>query len=283
MAGPLLAFHARFDKLAQARSPFCLGLDPTEELLSAYGLSDNAQGLKSFCRIIVEAAQDHLSLVKPQSAYFERFGPQGMEILRDTVKDFQKVGTLVLLDVKRSDIGSTLCAYAQAYLGSGSAFGANAMTATAYLGFDALKPLFERAAKTSTAVFVVVASSNPEGEALQSARMDNGKSIIEHLADAISDCNKTYAQARPAHAVIGATRADVDAKFLARLNGALVLAPGIGAQGAKLDKLPPALLSVRQNLIPMAARSVLGAGPDIKSLARAITAHCESARLIQNQ
>lgn len=283
MTGPLLAFHARFEKLAQARSGFCLGLDPTPELLLAYGLSDNAQGLKSFCRIIVEAAQDHLSLIKPQSAYFERFGPQGMEIMGDTIKDFQKSGTLVLLDVKRSDIGSTLSAYAEAYLGSASAFGGDAMTATPYLGFDALKPLFERAAQTSTAVFVVVASSNPEGEALQSARMKDGKSIIEHLADAISECNKTYPQAKPAHAVVGATRADIDAKFLARLNGALVLAPGIGTQGAKLDDLPPALLSVRQNLIPMAARSVLSAGPYIKSLTRAITAHCESARLIQNQ
>lgn len=275
-------FYDRFKALVPARSAFCLGLDPTPALLAAFGLQDDVSGLKAFCEIVLEASEDTLALVKPQSAYFERFGPEGLMVLRDVIATFQSRGTLVLLDVKRGDIGSTLSAYAQACIGPQSAFGADAMTATAYLGFDALEPVFAHASQTGSGVFVVVASSNAEGRQLQDARLKDGRSVAESLADDIRLLNTKQDDVKLAHAVVGATRDDLSEAFFQRFGGALILAPGIGAQGASLDNLPPALMSVRHTLIPTSARGVLQHGPDKTNLKTAITQHCETARALSD-
>jgi orotidine-5'-phosphate decarboxylase len=249
-------------------------------LISAYGFSDDVTGLRLFCELIWESAGEALALVKPQSAYFERFGADGIAVLQQTIAAFQRNGTLVLLDVKRGDIGSTLEAYGAACLGAESALGADAMTAQAYFGFESLAPLFTRAAQTGGAVFVVLASSNPEGARLQGARLDDGRSIAESLADDLRILNMREPK-RPGAAVVGATRADLDEDFFARLNGALILAPGIGVQGARLEALPAGLTSVRAQLIPTTARSVLAAGPDRTAIQAAILRHCQAAQRLR--
>src|SRR3954471_3928806 len=133
-------FAQRFAALRAQRGPFCLGLDPSPELLLAWDLADDIWGLRDFCNRVIDAAAQQVSVIKPQSAYFERFGAAGLEVLSDIIGSIHALGSLALLDVKRGDIGSTNAAYASALLGPDSAMNADAITVHPYLGFGALAP-----------------------------------------------------------------------------------------------------------------------------------------------
>src|SRR5207248_5549593 len=124
-------FQQRFLALAAERSPLCVGIDPAAESLTGWGLTDDAQGLRVFCERMVEACAPLVAAVKPQAAFFERHGPAGMEVLRDTVAAAKTHGALAIIDVKRGDISTTAAAYGDAFLGPNSAFGGDAITASA--------------------------------------------------------------------------------------------------------------------------------------------------------
>ena len=109
-------FGARLRRAMDKRGPLCVGIDPHPQLLAAWGLPDDVDGLDRFSRTVVDALADRVAVVKPQSAFFERFGSRGIAILESTIRQLREAGTLVLLDVKRGDIGSTAAAYADAYL-----------------------------------------------------------------------------------------------------------------------------------------------------------------------
>jgi len=254
-----LNFFNQFCQLAEIRSPFCLGIDPSAEILTAWSLPDTALGLAKFCDQLVTICGSELAVVKPQSAYFERFGDQGMAVLQKMVAAFQAQNVLVLLDVKRGDIGSTNQAYADALLGQGSFFAANAMTVNPYLGFGSLRPMLDRAKQTQTAVFVVVASSNPEALMLQNAKLTDGRSVAEYLADEIAAYNRDVGD-KIVGAVVGATRDDLSSAFYERFDGALLLTPGLGAQGASFADLKQRFQGCR--IMPTSARQILKLGPD---------------------
>jgi len=275
-------FAQRFLELAGSRSPFCLGIDPTPQLLKAWGLPDDAHGLARMCEAIASAAQDRLAIVKPQIAFFERFGSKGIHVLEKLVESFHDRGTLVLVDGKRGDIGSTVEAYAQAYLGPASAFRADAITAHAYLGFGALEPLLDRAVEVGAGVFVVVRSSNVEGIALQNAVLRNdGRTVADSLSDMITEFNEqtSGSEIGPIGAVVGATIENDLLSTLERLPRSLILAPGIGHQGATFDDLRKRFQTHAARAIPSSSRAVLDRGPDIKQLHAEIVKQCESARL----
>src|SRR5437868_1043937 len=128
-------FQTRFMRLAAERSPLCVGIDPAAETLRGWGLSDDASGLRLFCRRMVEVCAPLVASVKPQAAFFQRHGPEGMAVLRDTAAAARSRGTLVIIDAKCGDIASTAAAYGEAFLGPESAFGGDALTLSAYLGF----------------------------------------------------------------------------------------------------------------------------------------------------
>ena len=275
-------FAQRFLELAGSRSPFCLGIDPTPQLLKAWELPDNAEGLARMCETIASAAQDRLAIVKPQIAFFERFGSKGIHVLEKLIESFHERGTLVLVDGKRGDIGSTVEAYAQAYLGPASAFRADAITAHAYLGFGALEPLLDRAVEVGAGVFVVVRSSNVEGIALQNAVLRNdGRTVADSLSDMITEFNEqtSGSEIGPIGAVVGATIENDLLSTLERLPRSLILAPGIGHQGATFDDLRKRFQTHAARAIPSSSRAVLDRGPDIKQLHAEIVKQCESARL----
>ena len=184
-------FAQRFIALSEARSPLCLGVDPSIELLDQWGLARNASGLAAFCDILMEAMGEQVAIVKPQSAFFEQFGPDGMRELARVVKMIQARGALALIDVKRGDIGHTLDAYADAMIGPDSPVGGDAMTVLAYLGFGSLAPLLRKAVERQSGVFVVVRSSNPEGRPLQDARLGDGRTVATALADDITAFNRS--------------------------------------------------------------------------------------------
>jgi orotidine-5'-phosphate decarboxylase len=283
----MIRFAERFHGLAEARSPLCLGVDPSVELLAQWGLPANAAGLATFCDRLMEAMGERVAIVKPQSAFFEQFGPAGMEELVRVVKSIQARGALALIDVKRGDIGHTLEAYADAMIGPDSAFGGDGMTVSPYLGFGALKPLLRKAVDRGAGVFVVVRSSNPEGRALQDARLEDGRSVATALADDITRFNRecgaqeTRGDIGPVGAVMGATIEGSATETLARLPNALLLAPGIGAQGATFADLARNFGPAARRAIPSVSRGILSKGPSVTALRDAIDRHCDAARAMR--
>jgi orotidine-5'-phosphate decarboxylase len=278
------SFAQRYLELAESRSPFCLGIDPAPQLLKAWNLPHGHDGLAEMCQAVLAAAEDRLAIVKPQSAFFERFGSSGIAILEKLIDGFHERGTLVLVDGKRGDIGSTVEAYAQAYLGPASAFRADAITAHAYLGFGALKPLLTHAVDTGSGVFVVVRSSNVEGTTLQTAVLnDDGRTVAEALGDMITEFNEQISgtEIGPIGAVVGATIENDLLSTLDRLPQSLILAPGIGHQGATYEDLRRRFGRHAVRAIPSSSRAVLDRGPDVEQLRGEIIKQCEAARLIR--
>jgi len=256
-------FQRRFLALATERSPLCVGIDPSAEALKGWGLRDDVAGLRAFCERLVEACAPLVAAMKPQGAFFERHGPDGMAVLRQTVTAAKAHGTLVIIDAKPGDIGSTAVAYGEAYLGPNSPYGGDALTLSPYLGLGSLAPILEIARREGAGAFVVVRSSNPEGTALQRAKLPDGRSVAEHLADEISALNR----AEPADgiggigAVLGATQGVEAAALAERLPHSLLLVPGIGAQGATIADLRRDFGRHMARAIPSVSRGVARAGP----------------------
>jgi orotidine-5'-phosphate decarboxylase len=265
-------FQTRFIRLAAERSPLCVGIDPSSDALKGWGLTDDASGLRAFCQRLVEVCAPLVASVKPQAAFFERHGPEGMAVLRDTVAQAHGHGTLAIIDAKCGDISSTAAAYAEAFLGPASPFGGDALTVSAYLGFAALAPIFDIARRESAGIFVVVRSSNPEGAGLQHAVMPDGRTVAECLADDIAVENTAGSDngLGPVGAVIGGTLGSEAAAISARMQSALLLVPGIGAQGATVADVRRNFAEHFARVIPSMSRSIAGAGPDLGELRRQI-------------
>jgi orotidine-5'-phosphate decarboxylase len=257
--GCMKTFAARFRVGAAQRSPFCLGLDPSTEALKLWGLPDSHEGLRSFAESYVEWSSEIVLMVKPQMAFFERFGSFGLAVLEDAIGELRRRNVLVLMDAKRGDIGSTMFGYAEAYFDEASPLRVDAVTANPFLGFESLIPLIEKAGSANGHVFVVVLSSNVEGSRIQNARLDNGRRTYQHLGDEIVDYNARRHGAGAVGAVIGATRDDIDTRWLQDLGSTLQLRPGIGAQGASIEQLMH--LPNRRSIIPSSSRAISQAGP----------------------
>ena len=265
-------FHQRFVALAAERSALCVGIDPSADSLKGWGLPDDAEGLRTFCERMVEVCAPLVACVKPQSAFFERHGPAGMAVLRRTVDAARSHGALVIIDAKRGDIESTAAAYGDAFLGPQSAFGGDAMTLSAYLGFGSLAPIVERARREAAGLFVVVRSSNPDGTESQQARMPDGRSVAEHLADQIAAANATDGGRALGliGAVVGATLGREAADLAARLPNSLLLVPGIGAQGATIADVRRDFGIHYPRVIPSLSRAIARAGPRAEDLRREV-------------
>jgi orotidine-5'-phosphate decarboxylase len=275
---PTRGFAQRFAALRAQRGPFCVGLDPSPELLKAWGMKDDIWGLRSFCNRVIDAAAQHVSVIKPQSAYFERFGAAGLEVLADIIGSIHALGSLSLLDVKRGDFGPTNEAYASALLGPDSALGADAITVHPYLGFEALAPFLERVQHTGCGLFAVVLSSNPEGETIQNAEVTPGVSVAQYLCDQITRHNAAQVQdgVGPVGAVVGLTARGATG-IAERLPRSLILAPGLGAQGGSFELLAERFAGAKQRVLPSSSRGLLAHGPDERKLQDAIREHCARA------
>ena len=256
------AFGARLARAIVARGPLCVGIDPHPELMRAWDLPVSADGLARFCDICVQAYPG-FAVVKPQVAFFEAYGAAGFAVLERTIGALQSSGVLVLADAKRGDIGSTMAAYAQAWVGEGP-LAADAVTASPYLGFGSLAPLLEVAAAHGRGVFVLAATSNPEGAGIQHAVVD-GSTVAQSVVDAAGAANRAAAQdfgpelLGSVGVVIGATLDQVP--DVSALDGP-VLVPGIGAQGGRPDALSGLGGARSGQLLPAVSREILRAGPD---------------------
>lgn len=276
--GSTRSFAERFGHLARARSPLCLGLDPSEDLILHWGLDDTVEGMRRFCGTVLEAAGDQIAVVKPQCGFFERRGPGGMQILANAITQAKSQGSLALIDCKRGDFPRTMEGYAHAMLGEDSGFGGDAMTVTAYLGLEALRPVIDRAATVGAAVFVVVRSSNTDGHFLQKARHDDGRTVAEALADSITAINREAGQTiGHVGVVIGATIDAADNTILDRLPQSLILAPGVGAQGGSIADVRDKFGDALQRTLPSVSRAILSQGPSVTRMRDAIERYKDEA------
>lgn len=271
---PAASFGARLQAAVRERGPLCVGIDPHPELLLRWGLTDDPAGVAAFTRTVIDALADRVAIFKPQSAFFERFGSAGIGVLESTVRRLREAGALVLLDVKRGDIGSTMAAYADAYLDPASPLAVDAVTASPYLGVGALSPLVQRARDHRGGFFALALTSNPEAAAVQRATLPDGRPVAQHVVDEISQLNRVereeIGQPGPGSfgVVIGATVGS-HGLDLTTLEGP-ILVPGLGAQGGTADDLGRLFGEARELVLPTYSREVLGAGPGLVGLREAV-------------
>ncbi|AHM07139.1 Orotidine 5'-phosphate decarboxylase [Mycobacterium tuberculosis variant bovis BCG str. ATCC 35743] len=240
----MTGFGLRLAEAKARRGPLCLGIDPHPELLRGWDLATTADGLAAFCDICVRAFAD-FAVVKPQVAFFESYGAAGFAVLERTIAELRAADVLVLADAKRGDIGATMSAYATAWVGD-SPLAADAVTASPYLGFGSLRPLLEVAAAHGRGVFVLAATSNPEGAAVQNAAAD-GRSVAQLVVDQVGAANEAAGPGPGSiGVVVGATAPQ--APDLSAFTGP-VLVPGVGVQGGR----PEAVGSLRPLLEVAAA------------------------------
>jgi len=268
-----VGFGARLEATFGDSSRLCVGIDPHAGLLSDWGLPDSAAGVRDFGLRVVEAAAGRAGIVKPQVAFFERHGSAGYVALEQILAAARAAGLIVIADVKRGDVGSTVEAYGEAWLTPESPLEADAMTVVAYQGLGSLDAVIDRAIRFGKGLFVLAATSNPEAFETQTARRANGRSVAAGVVAEVAERNAGGSDALGSlGVVVGATIALDDFGLTQpSLAGMPILAPGFGHQGARIAQLPELFGATAQNVLVSASRSILAAGPG--GLVAAIDAH----------
>src|SRR5664279_4696777 len=242
----------------------CMGIDPHPFLLESWGLSNDVHGVREFALRAVDAAAGNVGMIKPQVAFFERHGSAGYAALEDVLAAARDADLLVIADVKRGDLGSSVEAYGEAWLTPGSPLEVDAMTAVAYQGLGSLDGVLERARASGKGVFVLAATSNPEALATQTSIRADGLSVAAGVVADVAEWNaESEAGALGSvGVVVGATIALADFGLSdTSFTGMPVLAPGFGHQGARIEQLPELFGAAAQNVLVSASRSILSAGP----------------------
>ncbi|MFF6994178.1 orotidine-5'-phosphate decarboxylase [Streptomyces sp. NPDC008313] len=260
-------FGARLRRAMDERGPLCVGIDPHASLLEDWGLGDDVAGLERFSRTVVEALADRVAVLKPQSAFFERFGSRGIAVLEKSVEEARAAGALVVMDAKRGDIGSTMAAYAETFLHKDAPLFSDALTVSPYLGYGSLRPAVDLARQSGAGLFVLALTSNPEGAEVQHAVTGpdaGGRSVAATVLAHLAEENAGQTPLGSFGAVVGATLGDLSSYDLAI--GGPLLAPGIGAQGATPADLPAVFGPVLRDVVPNVSRGVLRHGPDVAAL-----------------
>ncbi len=255
-------FGTRLAQAIEERGRFCVGIDPHAALLHEWGLGDDVASLERFALTAVEAVAPVVGVVKPQSAFYERFGSRGIAVLERVIAESRAAGALVLLDVKRGDIGSTSQAYADAYLDPSSPLGCDAITASPFLGFGSLDPMVEACRHHGGGLFVLALTSNPEGPEVQHA-LSGGTTVAGTVLERLRTLNADADPVGSFGAVVGATIGSTDEDL--EINGPF-LVPGFGAQGGTTADLARIFGASARWALPSSSREVLQAGPDVTAL-----------------
>ncbi len=260
-----VSFGERIRAALGARGPLCVGIDPHAALLDAWGLPQSAAGVREFGLRTVDAAAGRVAVVKPQVSFFERFGSAGVAALEEVLSAARAVDLVTIADAKRGDIGTTMDAYAEAWLTPGSSLEADALTVNPYLGVGALDSTFDLAHRHGKGVFVLAATSNPEAAGLQRSVSPSGAAVSAQVVSEVSARNAAQFDGDRWGSlgfVIGATVDWTGAGLQAFAPLAPILAPGFGAQGATASDLTARFGTMAQAVIASESRSILSAGPD---------------------
>ena len=247
-----MAFDRLIENIIEKQNPTVAGLDPKLDYVPAfvrdacfaqYGktLEGAAAALLAFNKAIIDQICDIVPAIKPQAAYYEMYGWQGVRALAETIAYAQQKGMFVMTDGKRNDIGTTMEAYATAHLGTTDvageaidAFGADALTVNGYLGTDGIRPLVKICQEKDKGIFVLVKTSNPSSGELQDLKLTNGASVYEQMGRM---CEQ-WGEALPGKygysgvgAVVGATYPEQLKEMREKAPHTFFLVPGYGAQG----------------------------------------------------
>lgn len=256
--------NSTFGKYGQ----LCVGIDPHASLLADWGLSDDIAGLEKFANSVLDAAAGSVGIIKPQVSFFERHGSKGFAVLEELAQRASQTDLLVIMDAKRGDIGTTMDAYFDAWLGQNAPFISDALTVSPYLGFGSLKNTLSGAVERGKGVFVLAATSNPEGASVQRATIGE-TTLAKSMWDSLSEVNRVTADGNARFgnfgAVLGATLNLQSFGLAEVLDGqpsaaTPILAPGFGAQGADLSASKQLFAAARSQVIHSVSRSVLQAG-----------------------
>ncbi len=223
----------------RAGSPVCVGLDPVYEKLPGElrcGTPDGTGAVGAiarFCEGVIEAVSGTVPAIKLQSACFERYGGPGVELLRALVGRVRERGMVAVLDAKRGDIGISAEHYAAAAFGADPSRGADAVTLSGYMGADTIEPFMTDPAR---GVFVLVRTSNPGSDRIQSQRLADGRTVAELMADEVAKLGAAGGRRggcglSSVGAVVGATKPEDGPRLRARMPDQVFLVPGYGAQG----------------------------------------------------
>lgn len=259
-------FGIRLRAAMEASGPLCVGIDPHPALLQAWGLENTPAGVRSFSLTVVEAMSGVAAILKPQVALYERFGSAGFAVLEETLSLAKSAGILTLADAKRGDIGSTMAAYATAWLDDASPLASDAVTLSPYLGYESLRPAIDLAAQTGRGVFVLGLTSNPEGPSVQ--HVGGIKSVAKSIIDQVTAENAGAEDMGHVGLVVGATIGDAPQKLGIDLSAtkAPLLTPGLGAQGATARDIATAFAGSYSQVLGTSSRDILKVGPSVNAL-----------------
>ncbi|MBF4569275.1 orotidine-5'-phosphate decarboxylase [Plantibacter sp. VKM Ac-2880] len=259
------SFGTRLDEVFVRSGRLCVGIDPHRFLLKAWGLPDTAAGAGAFGLAVVEATAGRAGIVKPQVAFFERFGSAGYVALEGVLAAARDAGLLVIGDAKRGEIGTSMEGYAEAWLTPGSPLEVDALTVNPYLGFGSLQPALELAEHEGKGLFVLTATSNPEGHDVQLAEDGTGTTVAALILEEIDHWNRRHHPGSTGSigAVIGATLHPEEFGLTEVPLSSVVpiLAPGFGHQGAAVADLESIYGDLAPGVIVSESRSILAAGP----------------------
>lgn len=261
------SFGSRLGASMAARGPLCVGIDPHPALLKSWGLDDDAAGLRRFSLTVLEAVGSLAAAVKPQVALYERHGSAGMAVLEELLAAARDEAVLTIADAKRGDIGSTMAAYADAWLRDGSLLAADSVTLSPYLGFESLRPALDLAAEYGRGVFVLALTSNPEGASVQ--HIGGSDSVARRITEAAAAENRRYGGSLGSVGlVVGATVGSAlkDLQLDLQAVRGPILAPGLGAQGATAADLRRTFGPAYPQVLGTSSRDILAAGPGLQGL-----------------
>ena len=261
------SFSSRLRRNFDHYGQLCVGIDPHASLLEDWNLADSVEGLRTFAFTALEAAVGRVGIIKPQVSFFERFGAKGFSVLEDLASAAAETDVLVIMDAKRGDIGSTMDGYFEAWLSRAAPFVCDALTVSPYLGFDSLANVFSAALENGKGLFVLAATSNPEGKSVQKALI-NEQTLAADIMQRLERINRVNLD--PAGtignfgAVVGATlnlqAAGLGSIYEDASATTPILAPGFGAQGAELSDCIQLFGSAAPRVLASVSRSVLAAG-----------------------
>jgi len=283
------------DRLAEAverkRSQLVVGLDPVVDLLpvelrgeAAGGRAAAAGAVERFCKGIVDAVAPYVAAVKPQAAFFEALGSDGWKAFESVARYAREAGLLVIADAKRCDIGPTARAYATAFLEprNGDPPLADAVTVSPYLGRDSLDPFLAACRRDAAGLFLLVRTSNAGAAELQDALLSDGRPVWKHVASLVDAWGEDLVGARglsSVGAVVGATVPRIVGEARREMPRAIILLPGVGAQGATPADVARAFTSGPSSALVNASRSVIYAYRDAPPDDWRGAAGAEAARL----
>jgi len=259
-------FGTRLQSRIRDDGPLCVGVDPSRELLTAWERSDSVEGLEFFALAVLDAVSGVVGVIKPQVAFFERFGSAGYRVLERLITEAHDADLLVVADAKRGDFAPTNEGYAAAWLDDSSPLAVDAVTVSPYLGVSALAPFFERASATRRGVFVLAATSNDDGREIQVAVTPDGERVEDLVLRSVAELNRRDDGLGAFGVVLGATR--TAPRFDLSTLGGPYLVPGVGAQGAGVADVARLFERCEKDTVLVnVSRDILRAGPARRALA----------------